>query len=296
MKPFIYAVLILSSLLLNSCTGMSGLQKSASEGNVEDVKRRLDEGADPNEQDPDLYSALIHASEYGHFQIVKLLVERRADVNARTVRQETALSLAAANNRLDVVKYLVEHGAAINPDPIGSRTPLISAIVHGDAKPIVYYLLDHGADVNGIGVAFGSGDTLRPVYTAAMIGDKEMVNLLKSRGAIIPVGKVGLIAGYELPYRMELIAGLWRSPRGFTYVSGLDNRNVRHQQTEINPGTHIIEGAYYAPARSALEPETRGAITQTIEVKAGEIIVMHPILIQGKYGFDEKWEIHFTKY
>ena len=95
--------------------------------------------------------AVLWAAGNNHFSTVKLLVEAGADLNmfSKAVAKGTydVLGDAAANGNLPMVDYLLDHGANVNGTASQGMTPLISAVswLKSDA---VQDLIDHGANVN----------------------------------------------------------------------------------------------------------------------------------------------------
>jgi len=90
------------------------LLKASEKGDVEKVKKLLEEGADVNAKDFLGFTSLHLAASNGHFNVVKLLIEKGADVNAKVRGGSTPLHLAASNGHFNVVKLLLEHGS--DPD------------------------------------------------------------------------------------------------------------------------------------------------------------------------------------
>jgi ankyrin repeat protein len=123
------------------------LIEAAREGNVSEVTRLLDSGADVNAVDSEGWSPLIAASWAGHLKVVRILLERGADVHARDGAGETALMAAATKGRVEIVKALLEKGANANAKDKDGTTPLMRAAWKGYLD-VVKLLLDKGADVN----------------------------------------------------------------------------------------------------------------------------------------------------
>jgi ankyrin repeat protein len=126
------------------------LRKAARNGNLQDVKMLLDEGADVAAADNDGGTALHWAAAYGRLDVVTWLVEHgEADVHAKDDTGRTVLHRAALNGELYVAKWLVEHGKAdINAkDKIG-WTALHYGASNGNLD-MVTWLVEHGkADVH----------------------------------------------------------------------------------------------------------------------------------------------------
>ena len=125
-------------------------------------------------------SELLKAAKAGDVREVKRLIESGADVNGRSLyknlRNETALYSAVKFGSLEIVKYLVEHGARVTSKDCrgwNTCTLLSSACEYGNDL-IVDYLLQHGAteDLNReIG-------TSSPLYKACFLGHTAVVQTL----------------------------------------------------------------------------------------------------------------------
>lgn len=83
-------------------------------GDEAEVKRLLQEGADPNGKDRFGGSALEGAADGGFTEIVRLLVQKGADVNSRGSLGGTPLILAAGKGHMEVVRLLLESRADVN--------------------------------------------------------------------------------------------------------------------------------------------------------------------------------------
>jgi hypothetical protein len=92
---------------------------------------------------------LHQAASDGELDEVKRLVEAGADVNARTQAQGTPLHWAVQGDRANpaVISYLVEHGADVNAKNSLGYTPLHFASLTGNI-PAVERLLELGADTS----------------------------------------------------------------------------------------------------------------------------------------------------
>lgn len=69
------------------------LFKSAENGNLEQVKQCLENGADVNAKSATGLTALLVASKEGHFEVAKLLIENGAQVGIKDNNFKTALDL-----------------------------------------------------------------------------------------------------------------------------------------------------------------------------------------------------------
>lgn len=101
---------------------VSCLLSAAKHGDLDEVRRLLDEGAPVDAVDNGRYpmTALMHAAFGGHAEVVRLLLERGADVAREDLDAFTAITLAAREGHWEVVKLLTDHGADVDhPDGYG---------------------------------------------------------------------------------------------------------------------------------------------------------------------------------
>ena len=169
--------------------GVSPLMLAAENGSAPMIERLLEAGADPNLARPAGGTALMMAARAGNTAVVRRLIAAGADVDAAAAGGQTALIWAAAEAHPRVVTVLAEVGAdvgartavltrpgrpivrearvlsrfeAVNPAslprdgdrdpprPEGGFTPLLYAVLAGDAES-VGILLAAGADVDDAG-------------------------------------------------------------------------------------------------------------------------------------------------
>ena len=79
-------------------------------GNILDVKKRLDDGVHVNSQDEYGDTALIWASENGHKAVCELLITRGCNLEMQNKRGDTALMKASFWGYIPVVISLIEAG------------------------------------------------------------------------------------------------------------------------------------------------------------------------------------------
>ena len=84
------------------------IHEAAIHGDLADVKRHVQNGADVNARNKVGGTPLMTAATRGRLDVVKFLVDKGADVNARGNDGETPLTLAT---KQDVVEFLKQHGA-----------------------------------------------------------------------------------------------------------------------------------------------------------------------------------------
>ncbi|KAJ7484361.1 ankyrin repeat-containing domain protein, partial [Mycena latifolia] len=120
---------------------------SASEGGHEAVVTMLlDHGADVDALDGERNTALMQALQRGHTAVVKLLLKCGAKTEAHTKFDGSALHLALQGGRTTMVKLLLEHGADIEARDKDGYTALIVASLRQE-RAVVKLLLEHGADI-----------------------------------------------------------------------------------------------------------------------------------------------------
>lgn len=94
---------------------------------------------------------------------------------------DEALSYAARNGRMEAAAYLVEHGADVNGLAYESRRMLYAA--WKNRIEMIEWLLDHGAEVDGTGWLGGHVKGATALHLAGNSGHLELAKLLVARGA-----------------------------------------------------------------------------------------------------------------
>jgi ankyrin repeat protein len=158
-------------------------------GDVGELRRLLEGGADIEARGGGGWTALLSAVEYGHINVMECLLDRGADIEVQNFLGWAALTTAASMGRRDLVECLLDHGADIEARVgeagDGGDTALITAAMDGH-REVVECLLDRGANIeaprNGRN---GEGLTVLMLVAANGKGGKEMVEYLLDRGADI---------------------------------------------------------------------------------------------------------------
>ena len=123
-RSFLLCVLLLSPFVLTGATFAdtttedlgANLVKAAFSGDLSEVKRLLDNGANVNARRQDGITALMGASLEGYPEIVELLLSKNPEVDAKAyffghTSGVTACDLASQKGYKDIVKLLVRAGA-----------------------------------------------------------------------------------------------------------------------------------------------------------------------------------------
>jgi uncharacterized protein len=172
--------------------GWTPLMQASWDGDLGEVNRLLEKGADVNASESG--STSLHlAAQAGHLDIVKALLENGAIDSLDRVTEDTNVSplyLAAEWGHSDIFKYLIEQGANFIPEQrnkLDGYTMLHAAVRYGKFE-MVEYLLDEGFDPN---VRDSDGQT--PIMLIFGILDTtaedliRMINILVDNGAEINV-------------------------------------------------------------------------------------------------------------
>jgi ankyrin repeat protein len=117
------------------------------------------------------------AARQGDLDAVKKYVEQGVKVNERSGDGETALHWACREGHAEVAHYLLSKGADVSEEGTGCGTPLQWAVQAGQRKMVIL-LLDNGAEINQHGT-----DEFTALHDAVLKQDVQMVKLLLDRGA-----------------------------------------------------------------------------------------------------------------
>uniref|UniRef100_A0A8C5NL55 K Homology domain-containing protein n=1 Tax=Junco hyemalis TaxID=40217 RepID=A0A8C5NL55_JUNHY len=188
------------------------LAEACSDGDVNAVRKLLDEGRSVNEHTEEGESLLCLACSAGYYElaqvllamhanvedrgnkgditplmaaasggyvdIVKLLLVHCADVNAQSSTGNTALTYACAGGFVDVVKVLLKAGANIEDHNENGHTPLMEAASAGHVE-VARVLLEYGAGINTHSNEFKESALTLACYK----GHLDMVRFLLEAGA-----------------------------------------------------------------------------------------------------------------
>ncbi len=203
MKRLIFVFVSIGSLLVVFSASAGDLEKklfyAAYNGNVNEVTKLLDNGADINLRTGTAgVTPLMVATQNGHLSAAKVLIDKGANVNIKSgTRDITALYIASTQGNLEIVNELLNNGADVNAkcDDFGA-TALIAATVKGHSE-IVKALIDKGADIN---IKTNKGWTA--LEAASYKGYTEIAEILANTGtpakAAVPSKEVNVYGIVEL--------------------------------------------------------------------------------------------------
>jgi ankyrin repeat protein len=146
----------------------SRLHQAAADGEIEQVKLLISEGADINARDQRGWTPALAALYGGELAVTDLLLEEGADT--------TTPHLVAYTGDLRGIKSLLEKDATV--DSLEGLTLLHAAAAGGHAD-IVEFLIAEGFEAT----ATTEDDETTPLYLAAISGHKEVAELLIANGA-----------------------------------------------------------------------------------------------------------------
>lgn len=147
---------------------------------LQGVRDKLDRGGYINVPVYKGYGPLYWATVYGHADMVELLLENGADPNVNQPDEFFILHEAIMFNMTEIVALLLRYGADIHARCQYGLTALMYAAIMDDA--IVQMILQGGADPNACDF---TGES--PLYTAACYGCTDNVRLLIEHGADVNI-------------------------------------------------------------------------------------------------------------
>ena len=132
------------------------IHDAALDGDIDEVKRQLDAGVDPNLKSSKGANPLFYAVYGGHLEIVELLITRGADVNA-VYLNNSVLDQAHSYDDQEMVELLEAHGAEVTDKVNGKgdakgKSAFLSIKNFGDGDIIVEFdsgLLQTANSING---------------------------------------------------------------------------------------------------------------------------------------------------
>ena len=125
--------------------GDSGLYRAVWRGDVDELKRRLSEGANVNENDEEGNPYLHEAIWRGHLEVAQLLIEAGADVDAKDSDGDPLLYEAIWRGHDEIVQLLTDADADVDAKD-SDDNPLLYTAIWGGHDEIVQLLIAAGAD------------------------------------------------------------------------------------------------------------------------------------------------------
>jgi ankyrin repeat protein/beta-lactamase regulating signal transducer with metallopeptidase domain len=161
--------------------GFTALHAAVNGGNKDVVEFLISKGAKVDARDTFRLTPLYYAALHSYEDIGDLLLDKGSDINADdggwTLLYDAILYDYYGDKGKDAIKLLISKGANVNIKDSAGCTPLHYAIWMGYGD-IVETLINNGADVNA-----EDNDGFTPYCCAVMRGRKDFVELLIAKGA-----------------------------------------------------------------------------------------------------------------
>ena len=163
-----------AAILHRYITELDGaLLQAASIGSLQELKRRLEQGANINVRNKYGNTSLYLAVGGGHFSVAEFLVKQGAEINTTNNSGYTPLH-EASFGKYAMASLLLEHGAEVDAKSRHfEHTPLHLAAELSPIIAIMELLVRHGASLEACGRDFRS-----PLYLAAWSGNLAAVKFL----------------------------------------------------------------------------------------------------------------------
>ncbi len=138
-------ILAITAVFVVGCASFSGqsadeqLLRASSSGDLDEVTRLVESGADLYTTNTFEQTALHLATQSGEIEVVRYLLSAGMDVNTPGRFGTSAITIAAAAGNLGLVELFVEKGADLRPE--GERSVLFDAILNNSPE-VADYLLE----------------------------------------------------------------------------------------------------------------------------------------------------------
>jgi hypothetical protein len=153
------------------------LCNAAEAGDVNEVKRLLVQGADPNfETGPKCATPILIAAHRGYTDVVRILISTGANINKQNTDGLTPLMAASMSGHVETLTVLCENNADLNFQTVmGKYTALMLTITSTPQKDAFKFLIDRGADIS---LRDEQGDTVLEIAKYRKLS--EFLSLLES--------------------------------------------------------------------------------------------------------------------
>lgn len=246
----------------------------ASSGNLDEVKKLLDNGIDPNSQDGRGWSPLMWAAAEGHLHVVELLLEHGADPNIINYLGRSAIMYASNYGFYEIAKALIEKGAILNPLMKFNDNPPLSAAANQGHLEIVRMLVENGANVMhkdkennktalDIAMEAGHGDVAKYLRQIMLEMDEtppeDKTNLAKNVGWIDKINK-SKDSGIQQKEETVRVRAMPNNPKDKPYDIELPKKLVNKHINEYLsahsdkiPSKDLIQEAFKYGVEKAIE-------------------------------------------
>ena len=169
---------------------------------------------------------LFQAATYGDIANVRKYLDLGANIEVKDYRGLTSLQIACARGHLDVVRLLLDRGANIEAAGESGQTSLILASIEGHLD-VIKELLDRGANIEAVENRHGSNSLQMASFRGYPIVVKELVD----RGANIFAKNVGGVTARQAAERNGFleVAEFLREKEQSIARRGLAEKVVKYQ-------------------------------------------------------------------
>jgi len=219
---------------------------------------------------------LNRAAYVGHLEVIELLIALGCNVNAVGHLGSFPLDDALLNGSSAVVQTILKHGA----DPNANRA-VISAIA-GNSKnslDFIQMMEQHGANLHAIYLNEHTNKPMNALSTAIAWGKQDVVDYLRSKGAVLPDEPI--IAEAVESLDDEIVAY-------FTEHFGPVQAPSAIESVPVDPpvAVHVVPAA---PERKQVTLFTTGMSDQPMKVPPGQEAYRHAELFI-QLPFDWPWQ------
>lgn len=188
---------------LNDDEGKTALHYAAMEGNLEKVKKLLEDGANINAQDKFGGTVLYYATLISRTEVIKELLARGADINIRNMEGETALYDAVREGNIEIVKELLAGGTDVNIQDKYGRTVLYYAITDN--------CIEVGKMLIAAGAKIPEGMVLQDELRELVQDPEEMLKQGKKQLKELKENLCQVLGGSDLPYTKRYVERIYEN-------------------------------------------------------------------------------------
>ena len=160
------------------------LCQAAFNSKIEDIKRLVDNGVDPNEADYDGRTAMHLAASEGNMEVLKYLISIQANIMCRdrfngTPLEDTVRHHFEIRNAVQAEKLLRDHGATLSAEGLTYVVKMCEYAAEGDVENIRVLA------ENGVDVSLGDYDDRTPLHLAACNGHTAVLEYLLKQESVL---------------------------------------------------------------------------------------------------------------